>query len=79
MKGSKTDYIGKRMDWKSMVDNIADMWVVIGDYEFEHGIIKDGIIEDILPDNEIRLKRSGYLDKGFICIRTTNNLMKIYA
>jgi hypothetical protein len=61
MAVNKLDYIGKRVMWSDIVHNFPSKWVFIKDCNFDGIEIKDGIVEEIVSDDE----RDNYIDKYF--------------
>ena len=67
-------YIGRRLTWAEAVSLFPDRWVAFKDYSQDHHTFKDGILEAVLPDEDVSKYELEHSGNRLYIERTTDTM-----
>lgn len=73
MTANKNLYIGKHLTWDEAVDMFPDLWVVFKDCKMSGIDIEEGILVDVIADQDIKNYMKQHFYEDIVIDRTTED------
>lgn len=78
MTSEKNQYIGKRLTWDEAVAIFPDLWVAFKDCRMSGIDMEDGILVDVITDEDITNYMKQHFNENIYIDRTTENCIVGY-